>query len=465
MTIKNICCIGAGYVGGPTMAVIAHECPEIQVYVVDYDENKIQNWNNTNLDKLPVYEPGLKELVQKTRNKNLFFSSDIDNAIENAEIIFIAVNTPTKINGEGKGYAADLTNIEKCSKRIAEVSKDTKIIVEKSTLPVRTAEKIREVLKSNSNGIKYEVLSNPEFLAEGTAIQDLYKSDRVLVGSENTKSGINALNTLISIYERWIPKNKILKTSVWSAELSKLASNAMLAQRISSINSLSALCEKSGASIQEVSKAIGLDKRIGEEFLKASPGFGGSCFQKDILNLVYLSRNYGLYEVADYWEQVIKINNYQKNRFSKKVIEHFNNNLRKISISILGWSFKKNTNDSRESASIYICRDLLLSEAQVHIYDPMVSNERIMSDLKDLFFIQGIDKSEIQKLISNVFVYDNIYNSILNSNAILILTEWDEFKSFDWKEFFDKSKSNSFIFDARNIIDKSVTQKIYSIGN
>ena len=465
MTIKNICCIGAGYVGGPTMAVIAHECPEIQVYVVDYDENKIQNWNNTNLDKLPVYEPGLKELVQKTRNKNLFFSSDIDNAIENAEIIFIAVNTPTKINGEGKGYAADLTNIEKCSKRIAEVSKDTKIIVEKSTLPVRTAEKIREVLKSNSNGIKYEVLSNPEFLAEGTAIQDLYKSDRVLVGSENTKSGINALNTLISIYERWIPKNKILKTSVWSAELSKLASNAMLAQRISSINSLSALCEKSGASIQEVSKAIGLDKRIGEEFLKASPGFGGSCFQKDILNLVYLSRNYGLYEVADYWEQVIKINNYQKNRFSKKVIEHFNNNLRNISISILGWSFKKNTNDSRESASIYICRDLLLSEAQVHIYDPMVSNERIMSDLKDLFFIQGIDKSEIQKLISNVFVYDNIYNSILNSNAILILTEWDEFKSFDWKEFFDKSKSNSFIFDARNIIDKSVTQKIYSIGN
>lgn len=465
MTIKNICCIGAGYVGGPTMAVIAHECPEIQVYVVDYDENKIKNWNNVNLDKLPVYEPGLKELVNKTRDKNLFFSSDIDNAIENAEIIFIAVNTPTKINGEGKGYAADLTNIENCSKRIAEVSKDTKIIVEKSTLPVRTAEKIREVLKSNSNGIKYEVLSNPEFLAEGTAIQDLYKSDRVLVGSENTKSGINALNTLTSIYERWIPENKILKTSVWSAELSKLASNAMLAQRISSINSLSALCEKSGASIQEVSKAIGLDKRIGEEFLKASPGFGGSCFQKDILNLVYLSRNYGLYEVADYWEQVIKINNYQKNRFSKKVIEHFNNNLRNISISILGWSFKKNTNDSRESASIYVCRDLLLSEAQVHIYDPMVSNERIISDLKGLFSVQGIGKSEIQKLISNVYVYDNIYNSILNSNAILILTEWDEFKSFDWKEFFDKSKSNSLIFDARNIIDKSITQKIYSIGN
>lgn len=465
MTIKNICCIGAGYVGGPTMAVIAHECPEIQVYVVDYDENKIKNWNNVNLDKLPVYEPGLKELVNKTRNKNLFFSSDIDNAIENAEIIFIAVNTPTKINGKGKGYAADLTNIENCSKRIAEVSKDTKIIVEKSTLPVRTAEKIREVLKSNSNGIKYEVLSNPEFLAEGTAIQDLYKSDRVLVGSENTKSGINALNTLTSIYERWIPENKILKTSVWSAELSKLASNAMLAQRISSINSLSALCEKSGASIQEVSKAIGLDRRIGEEFLKASPGFGGSCFQKDILNLVYLSRNYGLYEVADYWEQVIKINNYQKNRFSKKVIEHFNNNLRNISISILGWSFKKNTNDSRESASIYVCRDLLLSEAQVHIYDPMVSNERIISDLKGLFSVQGIGKSEIQKLISNVYVYDNIYNSILNSNAILILTEWDEFKSFDWKEFFDKSKSNSLIFDARNIIDKSITQKIYSIGN
>ena len=344
MRIQEICCIGAGFVGGPTMAVIAHECPEIRVTVVDSDIEKIKAWNSLDLNNLPVYEPGLKEILKKTRNKNLFFNSDIDSAIIKAQMIFLAVNTPTKKDGKGKGYAADLTNIVKCSKRIAKVSKESKIIVEKSTLPVRTAEKIKQVLKSNSTGVTFEVLSNPEFLAEGTAIEDLYKSDRVLIGSDNTKNGMNALNSLTSIYEKWIPKNKILKTSVWSAELSKLASNAMLAQRISSINSLSALCEKSGASIEEVSKAIGMDKRIGNDFLKSSPGFGGSCFQKDILNLVYLCRNYDLHEVANYWEEVVKINDYQKNRFSNKVIEYFDNKLITKRIAIMGWSFKKNTN-------------------------------------------------------------------------------------------------------------------------
>ena len=465
MRIQEICCIGAGFVGGPTMAVIAHECPEIRVTVVDSDIEKIKAWNSLDLNNLPVYEPGLKEILKKTRNKNLFFNSDIDSAIIKAQMIFLAVNTPTKKDGKGKGYAADLTNIVKCSKRIAKVSNESKIIVEKSTLPVRTAEKIKQVLKSNSTGVTFEVLSNPEFLAEGTAIQDLYKSDRVLIGSDNTKNGMNALDLLTSIYEKWIPKNKILKTSVWSAELSKLASNAMLAQRISSINSLSALCEKSGASIEEVSKAIGMDKRIGNDFLKSSPGFGGSCFQKDILNLVYLCRNYDLHEVANYWEEVVKINDYQKNRFSNRVIEYFDNKLIAKRIAIMGWSFKKNTNDSRESASIYICRDLLIKGAIINIYDPMVPPKRIITDIKNILLLNNIKGHLLKELISNIFIFKNIGDSLKLTEAILILTEWDEFKSYNWKKFIQNSTTNVHIFDSRNIIDKSIAQNIYSIGS
>ena len=465
MRIKEICCIGAGFVGGPTMAVIAHECPEIRVTVVDTNNEKIKAWNSPNLNKLPVYEPGLKDLVKKTRNKNLFFSTDIDNAIIKAQMIFLAVNTPTKKDGEGKGYAADLTNIVKCSKRIAKVSTESKIIIEKSTLPVRTAEKIKQVLKSNSTELTFEVLSNPEFLAEGTAIQDLYKSDRVLIGSDNTKRGREALNSLIHLYEKWIPKNKILKTSVWSAELSKLASNAMLAQRISSINSLSALCEKSGASIEEVSKAIGMDKRIGSHFLNVSPGFGGSCFQKDILNLVYLCRNYGLHEVANYWEEIVRINDYQKSRFSNKVMEYFGNRIINKRITILGWSFKKNTNDSRESASIYICRDLLIKGAIIHIYDPMVSSKRIISDIEYLLESDNFEEESLKELISKVYVFTNINDAVKSTEAILILTEWDEFKRFNWKKFIQKSKKNVQLFDSRSIVDKSFAQNLYSIGN
>ena len=465
MRIQEICCIGAGFVGGPTMAVIAHECPEVRVTVVDTNIEKIKAWNSPNLDKLPVYEPGLKDLVTKTRNKNLFFSTDIDNAIVKAQMIFLAVNTPTKKDGQGKGYAADLTNIVKCSERIAKVSTESKIIVEKSTLPVRTAEKIKQVLKSNSTELTFEVLSNPEFLAEGTAIQDLYKSDRVLIGSDNTKRGREALNSLISLYEKWIPKNKILKTSVWSAELSKLASNAMLAQRISSINSLSALCEKSGASIEEVSKAIGMDKRIGSHFLNVSPGFGGSCFQKDILNLVYLCRNYGLHEVANYWEEVVRINDYQKSRFSKKVMEYFDNKIINKRVSILGWSFKKNTNDSRESASIYICRDLLIKGAIIHIYDPMVPSKRIISDIENLLESENFEENLLKELISKVYVFNNISDAVKSTEAILILTEWDEFKGYNWKKFIQTSKINVHLFDSRNIVDKSFTQNLYSIGS
>ena len=463
--VNNICCIGAGYVGGPTMAVIANECPDIKVYVVDDDKDKIEKWNSPDLEKLPVFEPGLKSLVKKTRNKNLFFSSNVDSAIKQAQIIFLAVNTPTKVSGEGKGYAADLSNIVKCSKRIANVSRDDKIIVEKSTLPVRTAEKIKQVLSANSKGINFEVLSNPEFLAEGTAIQDLYKSDRVLIGSENTKRGLDALNFLISIYERWIPKNKILTTSVWSAELSKLASNAMLAQRISSINSLSALCEKSGASIEEVSKSIGMDKRIGKDFLNVSPGFGGSCFQKDILNLVYLCRNYGLDDVANYWEGIIKINDYQKNRITKTVVDFFKNKLKDRCISILGWSFKKNTNDSRESASIYICKDLLVKGARIYVYDPMVSEKRIISDVRNQLDLDNFNKSFSKELLSNLYITKSINEAIKKTEAILILTEWDEFKDYNWERIIKQTAQNLYIFDTRNIIDKSITRKLYSVGN
>ena len=361
MYVNSICCIGAGYVGGPTMAVIALKCPNIKVTVVDINEQRIAAWNHADLDQLPIYEPGLKEVVAEARGRNLFFSTDVEKAIEESQLIFMAVNTPTKTYGEGKGFAADLTFVEKCARQIAEVATSDKIVIEKSTLPVRTAEKIKEVLSSNTKGVHFEVLSNPEFLAEGTAIQDLFKSDRVLIGGDDTKTGKAAVAALVSIYSNWIPKEKILTTNVWSSELSKLASNAMLAQRISSINSFSALCEETGANIEEVSKAIGMDTRIGSKFLKASVGFGGSCFQKDILNLVYLCKHFGLAEVAEYWHQVVKINDYQKNRFAKKIITGLNSTVKQKKITLLGWAFKANTTDSRESAAIYIA-DVLLEE-------------------------------------------------------------------------------------------------------
>jgi len=338
MKITTICCVGAGYVGGPTMAVIAQQCPEIKIIVVDQSAERIAAWNHPDLDQLPVYEPGLKEIVAAVRNKNLFFSTDIDYGIKAAEMIFMAVNTPTKTKGPGKGMAADLTHVEACAKKIAAVANAPKIVIEKSTLPVRTAEKIKEVLEDNKSGFSFEVLSNPEFLAEGTAIADLFKSDRVLIGGEDTPSGKVAVDALVSIYKRWIPEDKIITTNVWSSELSKLASNAMLAQRISSINSLSALCEETGASIEEVAKAIGMDHRIGNKFLNVSVGFGGSCFQKDILNLVYLCNFYNLPEVAEYWEKVININYWQQKRISNIVVKNLFGTIDSKKIGILGFS-------------------------------------------------------------------------------------------------------------------------------
>ena len=412
MIVKNICCIGAGYVGGPTMSVIALKCPHINVTVVDANPVKIKEWNGP-VNSLPIYEPGLSDVVKEARGRNLFFSDDIAGNIEKAEMIFMAVNTPTKTEGEGAGMKADLRNIEACARDIAKYSKKDKIVVEKSTLPVRTAEKIKEILYEESTDNHFEILSNPEFLAEGTAIQDLFKSDRVLIGGDDSESGQNAVEALVDIYANWIPKEKILTTNVWSSELAKLASNAMLAQRISSINSLSGLCEKTEANIDELSKAIGMDHRIGPNFLKASAGFGGSCFQKDILNLVYLCKFYGLDQEAEYWHQVVRINDNQKKRFAQKVIDYFNGDLTGIKIAILGWAFKANTNDSRESASIYVAKQLLDAGASINIYDPMVSEERIYSDLN---FIHDDplpnDRITISKEFSNMISNSSIYNFI-----------------------------------------------------
>jgi len=451
MTVKKITCIGAGYVGGPTMAVIALKCPEIEVTVVDSNQNKINQWNGP-IDNLPVFEPGLSEIIAKTRNKNLFFSDNIDKAILDAEIIFMAVNTPTKESGEGAGMACDLKYIKACAQNISKVSKSDKIVVEKSTLPVRTAETIKEILMENSK-YHFEVLSNPEFLAEGTAINDLFKSDRVLIGSDPSQSGQEAAQKLVEIYERWIPKNKILKLNVWSAELAKLASNAMLAQRISSINSLSAICEKTNANIDEVSKAIGLDHRIGKHFLKVSPGFGGSCFKKDILNLVYLCKFYGLEEVAEYWHNVVKINEYQVERIVGKIDEYIKENKYELNVSILGWAFKKNTNDSRESASIYVAYKLISKGYNISIYDPMVSEKRVYEDL--LALNSKYQRLKEKQLKENIKVYDDL-TALIDENKILaVLTEWDQFKVL--KDLDQEYK----IFDFRNFIDQeAVTMRL-----
>ena len=446
MQIKNICCIGAGYVGGPTMSVIALKCPDIKVTVVDLNADRIAAWNGP-LENLPVYEPGLTQVVEKTRGRNLFFSTEVDKAIEEAEMIFMAVNTPTKTEGEGAGMAADLRYVEACAKNIARVATTDKIVIEKSTLPVRTAEKIKEILDREGSGVHFEILSNPEFLAEGTAIQDLFKSDRVLIGGDPTETGQEAVQALVTIYAKWIPKEKILTTNVWSSELSKLASNAMLAQRISSINSLSALCEKTGADVKELSKAIGLDHRIGPHFLKASVGFGGSCFQKDVLNLVYLCRHYGLDEVAEYWHQVIKINDYQKDRFAQKIIDHFGGDLTGKKIAILGWAFKANTNDSRESPAIYVAEKLFKAGVILEIYDPMVSRDSVFRDI-DFYW----ESSKTKDFNSQISVIDSINTLDLSIDAIAILTEWEEFKSLNLLK--------TIVFDGRGIISSST----YSIG-
>ena len=449
MNSKEICCIGAGYVGGPTMAVIAYNCRDYNITVVDSNKSRINQWNGP-VENLPIYEPGLKEIIIDVRDKNLVFSDKIEQSINKADIIFIAVNTPTKTDGKGRGMAADLTNVKKCAELIAKSSSTDKIIVEKSTAPVGTGEKIKSVLKSINSKNKFQIVSNPEFLAEGTAINDLMNPDRVLIGGEESREGFEAVNTIANIYKQWLPNNKIILTNLWSSELSKLASNAFLAQRISSINSLSALCERTGAKIDEVSKSVGMDSRIGSKFLQSSVGFGGSCFKKDILNLVYLCQYFNLPEVAEYWHNVLKINEYQKERFFDKI----NNSLKDIkqpTVSLLGWAFKKNTNDSRESASIDIAKRLLENNYSVNVYDPMVNGETIIDDLNNLSVLN------LQKL--NIF--STVEEAVQNSHAICILTEWDEFQSLDYTYLSELMQEAILFLDGRNIIQKDRVAKIF----
>ncbi|MDG1668529.1 MAG: UDP-glucose 6-dehydrogenase [Opitutae bacterium] len=441
----KICCIGAGYVGGPTMAMIAHKCSGHTVTVVDINQSRIDAWNS---DVLPIYEPGLDEIVKASRGKTLFFSTDIDTAIREADIIFMSVNTPTKTYGVGAGRAADLRYIEKCARKIAEVAENDKIVVEKSTLPVRTAESIKRILESNSKGRKFQILSNPEFLAEGTAVADLENPDRVLIGGDQTPDGLAAIQKLVDVYAQWVPTKNILTTNVWSSELSKLTANAFLAQRISSINAISALCEATGANVDEVAHAIGTDSRIGPKFLKSSVGFGGSCFQKDILNLVYLCEHFGLPEVAAYWNGVIEMNDYQKHRFGRRIISTMFNTVSDKKIAVLGFAFKKDTNDTRESAAIYVCKDLIDEQANVSIYDPKVPEAQIRRDL-------GLAEDA-----TAVTICDDAYEATKDAHAVLILTEWDEFKALDFKEIYDQMNLPAFLFDGRNLLDLDALRAI-----
>ncbi len=448
--VKNICCIGAGYVGGPTMAVIADKCPNLNIVVVDKNLERINLWNSDDLDRLPIYEPGLKEIIMRTRNVNLIFTSEIYSAINNADMIFISVNTPIKEKGVGAGQASNLCWVESSTREIAAHASGHTIVVEKSTLPVRTAGIIKDILNSaeinHGNSVKktFSVLSNPEFLAEGSAIKDLLFPDRILIGGES----IESINSLKNIYKKWVNEDKIIPTNLWSSELSKLAANAFLAQRISSINSISALCEATGADIKEVSTAIGLDQRIGSKFLNAGPGFGGSCFKKDILNLVYLCNHFGLKEVADFWEQTIIINSWQQKRIYKEIVNKLFGNLVNKKITILGVAFKANTNDTRESPSISISKLLLNEGASLVFHDPKVTEEKISLDLKEKI------------PYSSHWSYEKDINlACKDSDAIIVLTEWEQYKHINWKKIAINMSAPSWVFDTRNILKRDLIEK------
>ena len=455
MKIKSICCIGAGYVGGPTMSVIAQKNPEIKVTVVDLNAQRIADWNDKDLTKLPIYEPGLDEVVAEARGRNLFFSTEVDKAIDEAQMIFISVNTPTKTYGAGKGMAADLKYVELCARQIAKVATTDKIVVEKSTLPVKTAEAIQNILDNTGNGVDFQILSNPEFLAEGTAMRDLAVPDRVLIGGDSTTpKGQEAIQALVDVYGSWVPKENILTTNVWSSELSKLTANAFLAQRISSINSLSELCEATGANVQEVAKAIGMDSRIGSKFLQVSVGFGGSCFQKDILNLVYIAKSLGLNEVADYWHQVILMNNHQRERFAKNIIKTLYSTVSGKTIAFLGWAFKKDTNDTRESAAIYVADSLMDEQATIKVYDPKVTATQMQSDINYLNTRSEKQNTKYLKTENDPYV------AIEGAHAIALLTEWDEFKKYDWQRIYNGMQKPAFVFDGRNVLDRKALETI-----
>ena len=432
--------------GGPTMAMIALKCPDIRVNVVDMNAARIAAWNGGNL---PIYEPGLDEVVREARGRNLFFSTEVAAGIKQADIIFVSVNTPTKTYGLGAGRAADLRFIESVARTIAEHAESNKIIVEKSTIPVKTADTITTILSSNTKGLKFQVLSNPEFLAEGTAVKDLMNPDRVLIGGERTPDGDKAVEALAGVYARWIPRDRIITTNLWSSELSKLVANAFLAQRISSINSISALCEATGADVDEVANAIGKDSRIGPKFLKSSVGFGGSCFQKDILNLTYLCESFGLPDVAAYWNSVVTMNDWQKHRFANRIVKELFNTVADKKIAVLGFAFKKDTNDTRESAAINVCRDLLVEHAKVSVYDPKVPADEIKTDTLG----KGVDNPRLT-------VAKDAYEACAGAHAVAIVTEWDEFKNLDYVKIFAAMPKPAFLFDGRNIVDLAALRKI-----
>ena len=471
LSIKNICCIGAGFVGGPTMSVMASKCNDLFFHVVDINEKRIEEWNNQDLSKLPIFEPGLKEIIKNNRNKNLFFTTNIKEAIESSDIIFISVNTPTKKRGIGAGKSSDLKWVEACAREVAKLSKGHTIVVEKSTLPVRTAEVIQKILNSvdsdSESGKKsFSVLSNPEFLAEGTAIKDLENPDRVLIGGEDE----SAMFLLSQIYENWVPKEKILFTNIWSSELAKLTSNAFLAQRVSSINSISAICEATGANIKEVSRAIGKDSRIGSKFLDSGPGFGGSCFKKDILNLVYLAEYFGLKEVAKFWEEVVNINNWHQKRITQIVVQKLFGTISEKKIIILGFAFKANTNDTRESAAIKICKDLIEEGAELVIHDPKVNPLQIETDLQmKSFSDMKNDNIDYPKNNLGNWKFSTNLNIFDNAHAVLVLTEWDDYKNIEWDYVAKKMIKPAWVFDARSVVNVDSVKKsginMWSLGD
>lgn len=458
----KICCMGAGYVGGPTMATIAYYCPMIKVTVVDLSEERIAAWNS---DELPIYEPGLDELVRGCIGRNLFFSTDIKPAIAEADIVFVSVNTPTKTHGIGAGRASNTKNCELCARTIAEVATSPKIVVEKSTVPVRTAHAMQRVLDSAESGVKFQILSNPEFLAEGTAVKDLANPSRVLIGSRQTPEGLAAAAKLVAVYAQWIDRERILTANLWSSELSKLVANAFLAQRISSINSISALCEATGADVDEVAHAVGSDYRIGKYFLRSSVGFGGSCFQKDVLNLVYLCESFGLTEVASYWQAVIDMNDYQKNRFAIKMVRTMFNTVTGKHIALLGFAFKKDTGDTRETAAAYVAKTLLEERAKIRVYDPKVTAETMFTEFK---YTCHVTEETVEGLHDLIGMDDDPYTACKGAHALAVMTEWDEFKTYDYARIYASMKKPAFVFDGRNILDHAALRKIgfevYAIG-
>ena len=474
MMVKNICCMGAGYVGGPTMAVIADHCPNIQVTVVDLNQHRIDAWNDSDLSRLPVYEPGLDCVVDRARGRNLHFSTDVDAAISAADIVFISVNTPTKVKGLGAGQASDLRWVEACSRQVANAAQGHTIVVEKSTLPVRTAETIRTILEASQAPLQegevpksFAVLSNPEFLAEGTAIRDLECPDRVLIGGEDDDS----INALADVYMHWVEPEKILRTNLWSSELSKLTANAFLAQRISSINSVAALCESTGADVQEVARAIGTDSRIGPKFLQSGPGFGGSCFQKDILNLVYLCRHFGLPEVASYWESVVELNTWQQHRISRLIVQRLFGTVTGKRVAILGFAFKADTNDTREAPAIRIALDLLEEGAQLAIHDPKVEQAQIARDLREepVALDPATGKSQSFSAVGNWLSAHSVEEAVEGADAVVLLTEWSQYKSLDWQDLSRRMRRPAWVFDSRTIVDpdqvRSAGLRLWCVGN